>query len=102
MTGRGLALVDAVSTRWGVDGDPAGGKIVWAELDSGDRNDGDGSAASYALDINAWHDYDDASSESRYHVVLGDVPTDLLIDAKAHIDNVVREFSLAASGHSGA
>jgi serine phosphatase RsbU (regulator of sigma subunit) len=34
----------------------------------------------------------------RYTVVLGDVPTDLLIDAKSHIDNLVREFSLAATG----
>ena len=39
----------------------------------------------------------DASSaaERRYTVVLGDVPTDLLIEAKAHMDNVVRELSLA-------
>jgi anti-sigma regulatory factor (Ser/Thr protein kinase) len=34
MTGRGLALVAAVSARWGVDrSEPDGGKVVWAELE---------------------------------------------------------------------
>jgi anti-sigma regulatory factor (Ser/Thr protein kinase) len=32
MTGRGLDLFDALSDRWGVDGDPAGWTI-WFELD---------------------------------------------------------------------
>ena len=31
-------------------------------------------------------------------MLLGDVPTDLLMAAKAHVDNVVREFALASSG----
>ena len=31
-------------------------------------------------------------------VELGEVPTDLLIAAKEHVDNLVREFTLAASG----
>src|SRR5205085_1945774 len=43
-----------------------------------------------------WQDGEDAAEE-RYTIVLGDVPTDLLLDAKAHIDNLVREFSLAAA-----
>jgi anti-sigma regulatory factor (Ser/Thr protein kinase) len=32
MTGRGLALVDELARRWGVDREP-GGKSVWFELD---------------------------------------------------------------------
>jgi anti-sigma regulatory factor (Ser/Thr protein kinase) len=32
VTGRGLHLVEALATRWGVD-EVAGGKIVWFELD---------------------------------------------------------------------
>jgi hypothetical protein len=32
-----------------------------------------------------------------FTVSLGAVPTDLLLEAKAHIDNLVREFTLAAS-----
>lgn len=30
--GRGLVLLDAVATRWGVHPGPGGGKTVWAEL----------------------------------------------------------------------
>ncbi|QOV47234.1 ATP-binding protein [Streptomyces chromofuscus] len=33
-SGRGLLLVSAYAGRWGVDGAPAGGKTVWAELGS--------------------------------------------------------------------
>jgi anti-sigma regulatory factor (Ser/Thr protein kinase) len=31
--GRGLLLVDALATRWGVDTEPGPGKTVWAEID---------------------------------------------------------------------
>jgi GAF domain-containing protein/anti-sigma regulatory factor (Ser/Thr protein kinase) len=103
MTGRGIALVEAVSVRWGVD-QLADGKTVWCELAPGGASvviDGD-------LDVDAllevWGDDDDV--EDAYTVELGDVPTDLLIAAKAHVDNLVREFTLASagevSGHSAA
>lgn len=97
MTGRGLALVEAVSARWGVDRDTTtGGKVVWAELEpvpSGDASDVNIDAL-----LAAWDDDGSLSAEPRFNVVLGDVPTDLLISAKSHIDNLVREFSLAATG----
>ena len=32
-TGRGVAIVDALSRSWGVTGHMAGGKSVWAEFD---------------------------------------------------------------------
>ncbi|MFI2435754.1 ATP-binding protein [Streptomyces sp. NPDC018693] len=32
-TGRGLLLVDALATRWGVDTEPGPGKVIWAEVD---------------------------------------------------------------------
>jgi anti-sigma regulatory factor (Ser/Thr protein kinase) len=101
MTGRGLTLVGALSARWAVEHDAAGGgKIVWAELEpmpvTGPRDD---AAADAAVDelLAAWGDDDETSTETRFDVALGDVPTDLLVAAKAHIDNLVREFSLAAS-----
>lgn len=31
--GRGLELIDALASRWGAEALPAGGKVVWAELD---------------------------------------------------------------------
>jgi serine phosphatase RsbU (regulator of sigma subunit) len=78
--------------------------VVWAELEptTGDIRDNRPGGVDPVLA--AWqHDDDGAPDPKSYRVVLGDVPTDLLIAAKAHIDNLVREFSLAAAGaESGA
>ncbi len=93
MTGRGLTLVAALSTGWGIDRTEGGGKIVWAELSSVAAG---GEAAIPDLNVDdllkAWDDYD--AAEADFTVRLGAVPTDLLIAAKAHIDNVVRELTL--------
>ena len=101
MTGRGLALVDALATGWGVDRVPdGGGKVVWCEVAA------DGSSGRDVMPLGddeidaslaAWGD-DLPTGTRRYTVHLGDVPTDLLIAAKAHVDNLVREFTLAAGG----
>jgi GAF domain-containing protein/anti-sigma regulatory factor (Ser/Thr protein kinase) len=103
MTGRGIRLVEALSRRWGVDA-VEDGKVVWAELAvAGDAEEG----AEVDVDalLRAWSD-DAPGAEERFIVRLGDVPTDLLLAAKAHVDNLVREFHLAAggaaSGHSAA
>jgi serine phosphatase RsbU (regulator of sigma subunit)/anti-sigma regulatory factor (Ser/Thr protein kinase) len=96
MTGRGLNMVEAVTTRWGCERSAAGGKVVWAEFDTAHDAAGDDVDSMLA----DWND-DDDQGEQRYEVVLGDVPTDLLLEAKAHIDNVVREFSLAAASEDG-
>ncbi|HET7530982.1 MAG TPA: SpoIIE family protein phosphatase [Mycobacteriales bacterium] len=97
MTGRGLSLVEAVAARWGVERSGAG-KLVWAEFTPGGAAD----AADEVEDIDtllaAWDDELEPGAEQLYEVELGDAPTDLLIEAKAHIDNVVREFSLADAG----
>ena len=94
MTGRGLSLVDAVSARWGAE-QHSDGKVIWAELTgAADATDGE-------VSLDAWDDWDDApaSGEPRFTIQLGDVPTDLLLAAKSHVDNLVREFSLAARRH---
>ena len=99
MTGRGLALVEALASRWGVVRGPEAGKTVWAEFvgDQGAVSDQDQDAADPA----DWEDDEAQGSEERFTVILGDVPTDLLIEAKAHMDNLVREFSLTKpSGES--
>ncbi len=99
MTGRGLALVDALAPRWGVDRVPGGGKVVWCEITHASATGGD-DYASGVEDVDAllaaWSD--ELPGEKRYTVHLGDVPTDLLLAAKAHVDNLVREFTLATSG----
>ena len=99
MTGRGLALVDALADRWGVRRLDEG-KVVWAEL----RGKAD-TESEPDIDelLSGWPDLEDQQPYEppglqHYTVHLGAVPTDLLLGAKAHVDNLVREFSLAAAG----
>ncbi|MGF7235462.1 MAG: GAF domain-containing protein, partial [Frankia sp.] len=96
MTGRGLALVDAVSTRWGIARTDAG-KIIWTEFGNPPPPRNDGAVAGGDL-TTVGHGREDALDEPRFRVSLGDVPTDLLLAAKNHVDNLVREFALAAAG----
>jgi serine phosphatase RsbU (regulator of sigma subunit)/anti-sigma regulatory factor (Ser/Thr protein kinase) len=97
MTGRGLSLVEAVTAHWGVERSASGGKTVWAEFRPGGAEEVDAELDDIDALLAAWDDSDAGAGEELYEVVLGDVPTDLLIEAKAHIDNLVREFSLAGS-----
>ena len=99
MTGRGLAMVSRLSSAWGVLPLPDGGKEVWAEVEPGPPPEID---TDEMLDL--WDDDDaqwsdvDGHAVPRFTVVLGEVPTALLIRAKSHIDNLVREFTLASAG----
>lgn len=93
MTGRGLSLVAALASGWGVVASP-GGKVVWAELSDEPGEPSTVVATGLDLDLGA-HLVDTA--EPTYTVRLGAVPTDLLLAAKAHIDNVVRELMLLKS-----
>lgn len=89
MTGRGLRMVSALSAEWGVTLRPEG-KIVWAELAPGAPETGpDDLLLLFDDDLEPDH-------AGRFHIVLGEVPTDLLLRAKTHIDNLVREFKLTA------
>jgi serine phosphatase RsbU (regulator of sigma subunit)/anti-sigma regulatory factor (Ser/Thr protein kinase) len=96
MTGRGLRLVARLAGRWGVEVG-VGGKVVWAEV-TGRPPEHDTFDEAHLLAL--WHGERRAfpSAHNRFHVVLGDVPTDLLLAAKSHVDNLVREFALATSG----
>jgi serine phosphatase RsbU (regulator of sigma subunit)/anti-sigma regulatory factor (Ser/Thr protein kinase) len=96
MTGRGLALVDRLAAAWGVEAREEGGKTVWCEL-TGDAAVETHRRSRRGAPLDSWDERAVADGRDRYTVALGDVPTNLLLDAKAHIDNLVREFSLAAS-----
>lgn len=97
-TGRGLALVAALATSWGVDAGSDGGKVVWAELR--DTRPELGSAAAPEVDLQAlvaaWSD--GAPPPPTVTVRLDAVPTGLLVAAKAHVDSVVRELILVREG----
>ena len=100
MTGRGLSLVSALSSAWGVDPTSTGGKVVWAEVTEGT----DGSPSRVAPEMNVddllayWSNEEPA--EAVFEVHLGSAPTRLLLDAKGHIDNLVRELTLAKAQES--
>ncbi|WP_045880263.1 SpoIIE family protein phosphatase [Pseudofrankia sp. DC12] len=118
LTGRGILILDAVATRWGTTAD-GGGKVIWVEFAAAAgaaapvrRLRADAAAAPGLTPVDqttgpADGDPDaagpaqagpDASPEQRFLVRLGDVPTDLLLAAKGHVDNLVREFTLASRG----
>ncbi len=100
MTGRGLSLVSSLSSGWGVQRTPIGGKVVWAQLSD--------SAASSGVHVSPEMDVDellaywasDEPVEPLFEVHLGAVPTRLLLDAKSHIENLVRELTLAKAGEA--
>lgn len=96
MTGRGLALVAALSSTWGVQQLEGNSKVVWAEIPY-DGLATTSSSIPFDLDsvLAGWNE--DSEGDGRFSVELGDVPTDLLLEAKSHVDNLVREFLLAAT-----
>jgi serine phosphatase RsbU (regulator of sigma subunit)/anti-sigma regulatory factor (Ser/Thr protein kinase) len=95
MTGRGLSLVSALSSAWGVDPTSTGGKVVWAEV----AESTDESASRVAPEMNVddllayWSN--EKPAEAVFEVRLGSAPTRLLLAAKGHVDNLVRELTLA-------
>lgn len=93
MTGRGLALVARLAHRWGSEPDE-GGKVTWAEVVDGGQV---GTVLTEGELLSLWSDAVD-DEPALVHVTLGEVPTDLLVAAKRHVDNLVREFTLAAAG----
>jgi serine phosphatase RsbU (regulator of sigma subunit) len=100
MTGRGLAMVAALSSGWGMELAAGGGKVVWAELGrNGARPE---QASQPEVDIEAlmaaWSESEPGAGT--YSVRLGAVSTELLLSAKARIDNVVRELTLLREGEA--
>jgi serine phosphatase RsbU (regulator of sigma subunit) len=91
MTGRGFALVGRLAQEWGVESTDDG-KVVWAEIT------GDPAEPTSVDDLLALWDDDVELAEERYRVELGEVPTEFLLASKAHVDNLVREFTLIATG----
>ncbi len=100
MTGRGLALVTASTAGWGVEPAAGGRKTVWAEVSTGSHWSGVAGPAEVDLS-HVEHPGPVGGDEPLFTVRLGSVPTDLLLAAKGHVDNVLREFHLVMSGAGG-
>jgi hypothetical protein len=93
MTGRGLALVAALSSAWGMDPGRRQGKVVWAEL-SDSPSGGPPRISDGFLAASHW----DRLGVPTYAVRLDGIPTSLLVAVKAHIDSVTRELTLWRNG----
>ena len=99
MTGRGLALVSTLSSGWGVQRTATGGKVVWAQLSEtpsirrpcGTR-DGRRRPAGVLGERRA------GRAALRGASRLG--ADGLLLEAKGHIENLVRELTLAKAGET--
>ncbi len=98
MTGRGLTIVAALAESWGVDPIAAGGKVVWAVLRPGSGEHVEAPEVDIDALLAAW---ESEPEEAGFTVRLGAVPTGLLLEAKQHIDNVVRELTLARAAMPG-
>ena len=97
LTGRGLRLVARLAESWGAEFEGEG-KVVWAEV-TGRSTQAPADVSEEDL-LAMWADDWDVvpDPEPRFHVALGEVPTDLLLAAKAHVENVIRELTLASGG----
>jgi GAF domain-containing protein len=97
LTGRGLGLIDAVAAQWGVE-PTSSGKAVWAELTPESVTAAEPTEADLESLLAGDDDWPEPESEPRIEVTLEDVPTDLLLAAKVHVDSVVREIALTSTG----
>lgn len=96
MTGRGLQLVQRVAAELGAVA-TADGKRIWADLVVG-WEPGDGGVGN-PLELWGEEEWPDARpAETLVPVELADVPTAVLLAAKAHVDNLLRECTLATAG----
>ncbi len=113
MSGRGLLLVERLTQRWGVTRVPVAGKCVWFELVAGRPTEAEELTGDALLDL--WDLADDFEfdvsgpeegpgelepAEPTRRVRLEGVSARTLMAAKSHIDDLVREFSLAVDSEA--
>jgi len=94
ITGRGLALVQAVAAAWGVDEGREGGKTVWAEL--GARSPF-GPMPPAARPVAA----PPRASGGQRTARLVAVPVDLVLGSEQHLSDVLRELQVMCMGGAG-
>ena len=101
LSGRGLMLVQSMSTRWGAHRNPAGGKSVWFEITPG-------AVESPTVDdvdalLAMWDDSGNYAAQPGtaplVEVVVPDLPVKALVAAKAHMEDLLREVQLVLLGN---
>jgi PAS domain S-box-containing protein len=97
-TGRGMALVSAVTAECGVSSLGADGKVVWFCLDAGEgRSEADPFAAWGLDEVEEGPVVD--QEEGTLQVVLASMPATLWISARQHHDAILRELVLHQAQH---
>lgn len=111
MTGRGLALVASAADRWGADPLAGGGKMVWAELGTGQRRVASARPPAYPPMPPAPQlaPFERAAGLTTASAVTGGgrkvhligVPVRLLIESNRQLADLHRELQVMAMDHSG-
>jgi anti-sigma regulatory factor (Ser/Thr protein kinase) len=96
-TGRGMALVSAVTAECGVSSLGADGKVVWFCLDAGEGRAEADPFAAWGLDEVEEGPVD--QEEGTTQVVLASMPATLWISARQHHDAILRELVLHQAQH---
>jgi anti-sigma regulatory factor (Ser/Thr protein kinase) len=97
-TGRGLMIVSAVATDWGVEETPAG-KRVWAELAYGeDEQPGSPAQPPPRPAVSPARGTPDNLPEGWHVVRLADCPVEMGLRQDRHLDELIRELQLADAG----
>ena len=100
LSGRGLTLVQSLSSRWGAHPNEDGGKTVWFEVvphtvESPPVADLD---ALLAMWDERPHDAGTSGGEALVEVVVPALPVPQLLAAKAHMEDLLREVQLVLLG----
>jgi hypothetical protein len=100
LTGRGLTLVQSLSSRWGAHPNEGGGKTVWFEVVA--RAVQSPPVADLEALLAMWderpHDAGTSGTEALVEVVVPDLPVQQLLAAKAHMEDLLREVQLVLLG----
>jgi hypothetical protein len=101
LSGRGLALVESLSTRWGAYRNDGGGKTVWFEVAPGVRRTPPAGDVDALLEM--WNDSADYPATERsaalVDIVVPGLPVQPLVAAKTHMEDLLREVQLVLLGH---
>lgn len=94
--GRGLLLVARLSSRWGFEQLPGGGKCVWAEIDEASTYE-DRRNPPELLELwpdEPWPAARATDAELEVEVVL-EIDVQAMLDSRAHTEELVRDLQLA-------
>jgi anti-sigma regulatory factor (Ser/Thr protein kinase) len=92
-SGRGLLLVERLSTRWGAEPLQGGGKVVWAEIDQPASDEVEQTSAGDLLAL--WGEAEDTAAPAHACVSVNlEVDVAAMLDSQAHTDDLVRDLQL--------